>query len=86
MQSTYFGLLAEFGTAEIPLDNICEKYFGLSEKEAYNRASLNKLPVPTYRAGFQKSKRLVSAAVLAELLDARKSKAQLEWKRFNNVA
>jgi len=86
MHSTYFGLLAEFGTAEIPLDQICDKYFGLSEKEAYNRASLNKLPISTYRAGSQKSKRLVSAAELAELLDSRKHKAQLEWKKFNNVA
>ncbi|MCV6590669.1 MAG: pyocin activator PrtN family protein [Marinobacterium sp.] len=59
--STYFGLLAEFGAAEIPLEDLADKYFGLDKKTAYSRAALNKLPVPTYRCGSQKSGRLVSA-------------------------
>lgn len=86
MSSTYFGLMAEFQTAEIPLEDLCEKYFGLSTKEAHQRANMNRLPVPTYRGGSQKSKRLVSAGVLAEYLDNKKKIADEEWKKFNNEA
>jgi hypothetical protein len=39
MTSTFFGLLAEFGEANIPLDKIAPKYFGLSPQEARRRAS-----------------------------------------------
>lgn len=55
MTSTFFGLLAEFGTAEIPLVQICQKFFGLTEAEAKRRASMQDLPIPVYRAGSQKS-------------------------------
>jgi hypothetical protein len=30
VNSTYFGLLAEFGEANIPLERVAPKYFGLS--------------------------------------------------------
>ena len=33
MNSTYFGLLAEFGEANIPLERVAPKYFGLSFEE-----------------------------------------------------
>jgi hypothetical protein len=46
MSSTFFGLLAEFGEANIPLDKVAPKYFGLSFKEARRRA-----PSRCYRAG-----------------------------------
>jgi hypothetical protein len=38
MNSTYFGLLAEFGEANIPLEKVAPKYFGLSSLEAKRRA------------------------------------------------
>jgi hypothetical protein len=38
MNNTYFGLLAEFGEANIPLDRVAPKYFGLSFEEARRRA------------------------------------------------
>lgn len=66
---TYFGLLAEFGAAEIPLDAVAPKYFGLNPAKAKARANLQQLPVPVYRAGSQKSPWLVSAAELAKWLD-----------------
>ncbi|MEM5529576.1 pyocin activator PrtN family protein [Gammaproteobacteria bacterium AS21] len=86
MNSTFFGLLAEFETAEIPLKLVCEKYLGLSSKMAHERASLNKLPIPTYRGGSQKSIRLVSASSLAKHIDDCKKEAVLEWEKFNNKA
>ena len=69
MTSTYFALLAEFGTANIPLERLAGPYFGLSPDKAAQRAARYQLPVPAFRAGSQKSPWLVSAAVLAEYLD-----------------
>lgn len=76
MNSTYFGLLAEFGEANIPLEKIAFKYFGLGPAEAKRRASMNKLPVRVFRLGGQKSPWLVSAADLAELIDQRRTQAE----------
>ena len=43
MTPTYFGLLAEFGEAEIPLQRVCEKYFGLS----VSKGKKTRLPATT---------------------------------------
>lgn len=80
--NTYFGLLAEYGTAEIPLERCCG-VFGLSDAEAKRRAALSDLPVPAYRAGSQKAPWLVSATDLAEYLDARKADARANWQKMN---
>ena len=79
MTPTYFGLLAEFGEAEIPLQRICEKYFGLSVSKAKRRACLHQLPIPAYRAGPQKSPWLVSAADLANHIDQQRQLATDQW-------
>lgn len=80
--NTYFGLLAQFGKAEIPLSECCGM-FGLSEGEAKRRATLHDLPVPAYRAGSQKGPWLVSADDLAKYLDERKTDARAEWKKMH---
>ncbi|MGJ7459350.1 pyocin activator PrtN family protein [Halomonas sp. RA08-2] len=83
--NTYFGLLAEFdGRAEIPLDEVAPRYFGISPRTASARAGAQALPVPAYRAGdSQKSPWLVSAVDLAKYLDARRAEAHAQWKRVN---
>jgi len=75
VNSTYFGLLAEFGEANIPLERIAPKYFGLSYEEARRRAPAKMLPCLAFRLGGQKSPWLVSAADLAELIDLKREKA-----------
>ena len=75
MNSTYFGLLAEFGEANIPLERVAPKYFGLSYPEARRRAPARSLPCPAFRLGGQKSPWLVSATDLAQLIDARRERA-----------
>jgi pyocin activator protein PrtN len=74
MNSTYFGLLAEFGEAHIPLAKVATKYFGLSFEEARRRAPSN-LPCRPFRLGGQKSPWLVSAADLADLIDRKRQQA-----------
>ena len=80
MNSTYFGLLAEFGEANIPLERVAPKYFGLSFEEARRRAPAKMLPCPAFRLGGQKSPWLVSAADLAALIDQRRERAAREFR------
>lgn len=79
--STYFALIAEYGTAELELEKISQKYFGLAPAEAKRRASMNRLPVTAFRAGTQKAPWLVAAVDLAKLLDDARIRAQREWER-----
>jgi Pyocin activator protein PrtN len=75
INSTYFGLLAEFGAANIPLAKVAPKYFGLSFAEARRRAPAKLLPCRAFRLGGQKSPWLVSAMDLAALIDAQRDRA-----------
>jgi len=76
--STYFALLAEFGTAHIPIVDIGKKYFNLDERKAKNDAARNKYPFPVFRPGGQKSEWMVDAADFAKYLDEVKEKAARE--------
>ncbi|MEO1852743.1 MULTISPECIES: pyocin activator PrtN family protein [Chromohalobacter] len=84
--NTYFGLLAEFnGRAELPLEEVAPRYFGISAKTASARALAQGLPVPAYRAlDSQKSPWLVSATDLAEHLDKRRAEACKLWQHVNH--
>lgn len=79
--NTFFAIMAEYETAQIPVER-CAGLFGLDPKEASRRASLQRLPVPAFRAGTQKSPWLVDAKQLAEHLDAAKAKARAEWQKM----
>lgn len=79
--STFYSLLAEFGSTDIELARVCGKYFGLTESEAKKRACMNRLPVPAYHAGSQKSPWLVSAAELASHIDTARELAAREWQK-----
>lgn len=79
--NSYFGLLAEFGEANIPLEKVALKYFGLKPDEAKRQAAMNKLPVAAFRAGSQKAPWLISADDLARWIDQRRATATEEWER-----
>lgn len=79
--NTFFALMAEYGTAQIPVER-CAALFGLDPKEATRRAALHRLPVPAFRVGTQKSPWLVDATQLAQHLDEIKAKAQTEWEKM----
>lgn len=82
---TFFALMAEFGTAQIPVER-CAALFGLSPKKAEEYAGRQKLPVPAFRIGSQKSPWLVDAHQLAEHLDAAKEQARKDWERIQQAA
>jgi Pyocin activator protein PrtN len=76
MNSTYFGLLTEFGETNISLSRVAPKYFGLSFSEAKRRAVSDLLPCRVFRLGGQKSPWLVSVGDLAELIDIQRERAE----------
>lgn len=84
--NTIFLLLAEFNTAQIPLEQVCDKYLKLSPKTAARKASLQQLPFPVFRASTQMSPWLVRAQDLAEFIDAQAAKARNDWNKMNNTA
>lgn len=76
--NTFFALMAEYGTAQIPVAK-CAPLFGLSEKKAEEYAGRQQLPVPAYRLGSQKSPWLVDLAALAAYVDETKRQAVKDW-------
>lgn len=49
MASTFYALLAEFGTSLIPLEELCKKYFNLGIEAAKKKARTQSLPVPVLK-------------------------------------
>ena len=71
-----FLLLAEYGQADVHLDVISMKYFGMSPTVAKRHAARSSLPVLAYRtAPSQKAPWLVRITDLAEYLDAQRDAA-----------
>lgn len=81
--TTVFALMAEFGTAHIPVTVVGEKYFGYDEKQAKRAAASNDYPFPVFRAGSNKSPWVVDVGVLAAFLDEKRDKASKEFKTIN---
>ena len=82
MNTTYFALVMEYETADILLSDCCEKYFGVELRSAERLARQQRLPVPCFRGGSQKSKWMVDASDLANWLDMLKEEA----RRAHNAA
>ena len=81
--NTVFLLMAEFdGESQVPLAEVSEKYFGLTEKRAKREASTQTLPIPVYRAKSQKSPWLVSLVDLAAWIDIERGKAKTDWEKM----
>ena len=81
MTSTYFALMAEFGSAQIELGECSVKYFGLGIETANRRAGSQALPVPSFKIA---TKNFIKAEVLAQYIDEQSEKAMKEWQSVNN--
>lgn len=84
--NTLWLLMAEFNTPDIPLEKVCDKYFGLDYKTALRRAPTQQLPVPVFKTGSNKSPWLVSAADLAKHIDDRRKQAARDHERMQGAA
>ena len=79
--TTLFMLMAQFNSTAVAV-NQCAHLFGLSEREAMNRASANKLPIPTFRMReSQKAPLLVHLADLASYMDRQRLLASDAWQK-----
>lgn len=77
--STFFGLMAEFGSTQIPLTRCCESYFGCSEDHANEKAAAGRLPVPAFKLGSKKSGWFIHARDLAEHVDRQRAAGLDRW-------
>ena len=76
--TTIKSLCAEYGTTEIPMDAICERYLGLSVKVAKERAARAELPLPAYRTA-PRAPWHVRVSDLVNLIDAHAAIARDRW-------
>lgn len=81
MTLTEIQLTAVYGPA-VPLDQVCEAYFGLRVPEARRKAAVNDLPVPTFKLrDSQKAPLVIKSTDLAAWIDATHETALAEWKK-----
>ena len=80
MNKTEMILLMRFETPAIPLEKICDEYFGCSKGTAKQRARSGTLPVPAFRLGAsQKLPWMVKIQDLAAHIDKSYENAKREW-------
>lgn len=83
--NTLFLLMAQFNSPAVPVDR-CASYFGLSEREAMNRAALNKLPIPAFRLrDSQKAPMMLHVEDLAMFIDRQRASASNVWEKVNSL-
>lgn len=85
MSTTIFLVMHQFGSAEIPLEKICEQHFGMKVDQAKRKAATHDLPVPFYKKT-GKSGYFCSAADWAQYIDDNSAKARTEWLKMNGAA
>jgi len=83
--NTLFSLLAQYETAQIPLNKCCH-LFGLKPEEAAKRAGRHALPVPAFRIGTQKAPWLIDAKTLADHLDGLREIAMRDWLKLKGAS
>lgn len=70
----------KFETTTIPLEKICNEYFGCSKGTAKQKARSGTLPIPAFRLGSsQKSPWVVDIMDLAGFIDDEHEVAKKEW-------
>ena len=80
MNKTEIMLLMKFESPIIPLDNICNDYFGCSKNTAKQRARSGTLPVPVFRLGkSQKLPWMIKVQDLAHFIEKSSNEAKQEW-------
>lgn len=79
--STEIQLVFLYKAAAVELENICEKYLGLSPKVAKQRAALHTLPFPTFRlTDSAKAPIMVKVSDLARHIDDQHEAAAKSWE------
>jgi hypothetical protein len=78
---TLFLVMAQFESAEIPLEKLCDQ-FGMNTANANRKAALHELPVPFYKkAG--KGGYFCTIEDWANYIDTKAAVARQEWQKMN---
>lgn len=71
---------------EIPVKDICQRYFNCSIKTANERIKAKAFPLPAFRTtGANSGDFFVTAEDFAELIEKQHAKAKAEWEEANNL-
>ena len=77
-------LLMKYDCSPIAKLEDCLEYIGYNKVEANRAASLDRLPIPTFRLrDSQKSPRMIHIKDLAAHIDSQREAATEDWKRMN---
>ena len=80
MNKTEMLLFVKYETPIIPLELICEEYFGCAKGTAKLRAKAGVLPIPAFRLGTsQKLPWMVNISDLAIFIDKAHDEARRAW-------
>ena len=80
MNKTEIMLLMKYESPIIPLERICESYFGCSKNTAKQKAKSGTLPVPAFRLGSsQKLPWMINVQDLAQFIEQSRNEAKSEW-------
>jgi hypothetical protein len=70
MKKTEMLLLVKYESPTIPLENVCEEYFGYSKGTAKQKAKAGILPIPAFKLGAsQKMPWMVKTSDLGAFID-----------------
>lgn len=82
MNKTEMLLLVKYESPTIPLEYICDEYFGYAKGTAKQKAKAGLLPIPVFRLGeSQKLPWVVKISDLAVFIDNTYEKARIEWEQ-----
>ena len=84
MSTTIFLVMHQFGSAEIPLEQVCKEHFGMELAQAKRKAAAHDLPVPYYKKT-GKSGYFCSAADWAQYIDDQSATAREQWKKMQKA-
>ena len=73
--NTYATLLVEYERTVVPLSDLAEPVFGMTEVRAKEMAKLKQLPLPVFKLGGMRSPWMVHVADLATLVDTQRAAA-----------
>ncbi len=72
--------------AEIPVKDICQRYFNCSVKTANERIKARTFALPAFRTtGTNSGDFFVAAEDLAELIETQRANAKAEWEAANSI-
>lgn len=78
--------MAEFESADVPLEQVAKKYLNMEKKRAIALARIRKLPFVAYQIGSQKGEWMVNLRDLADYIDKQRKEAHDEWVKMNSAA